>query len=83
MQTSHELRLGVRQVIAAKGVGRTAVLDCASRAGLTAEIATLQGSEEALKQTVAEMKLGTTFEVPSLVTHWRAWQDSNPRPLGS
>ena len=44
--------------------------------------ATISGSYERLIAAVANKKEGTVT-VPSFMRHWRAWQDSNPRPLGS
>jgi hypothetical protein len=45
---------------------------------------TLTGSKGVLADAVSEMKLGTSVEeVPSIVTNWRARDDSNVRPLPS
>lgn len=42
------------------------------------------GPTAVLSAAVSEMKMGTSLdEVPSLVSTWRARQDSNPRPPGS
>ncbi len=44
---------------------------------------TMTGSAAVLSETVSKMKLGTPFEVPSVVNDWRARDDSNVRPLPS
>ena len=44
---------------------------------------TMTGSTAMLNKAVSEMKMGTSFEVPSVVCDWRARSDSNARPLGS
>ena len=41
----------------------------------------VQGSYEALAQTVVFKNLGTPEGVPRFVPAWRALRDSNPRPL--
>jgi site-specific DNA recombinase len=46
-------------------------------------LVTMTGSTAVLNQAVSEMKLGTPFEVPSIVLDWRARDDSNVRPLPS
>ena len=41
------------------------------------------GSTAALSHAVSQMKLGTSIEVPSIESNWRARDDSNVRPLPS
>ncbi len=45
--------------------------------------ATMRGSYAALANAIAEKKKGTSKEVPSFMSEWRARSDSNARPSGS
>jgi hypothetical protein len=42
--------------------------------------ATIKGSYAALAKAIAQKKKGTSEEVPSFMSDWRARRDSNPRP---
>ena len=47
------------------------------------DTATMRGSYAALANAIAEKKKGTSKEVPSFMSEWRARSDSNARPSGS
>ena len=44
---------------------------------------TAKGRLADLAAATANWRPGTPLGVPSLISNWRGWQDSNPRPLGS
>jgi site-specific DNA recombinase len=44
---------------------------------------TAKGRLADLAAATANWKPGAPLGVPSLISNWRGWQDSNPRPLGS
>ncbi|MBK1679882.1 hypothetical protein CKO20_05765 [Rhodocyclus tenuis] len=50
---------------------------------VSGDTATMRGSYAALANAVAQMKKGTSEEVPRFMFDWRARSDSNARPLGS
>jgi site-specific DNA recombinase len=45
--------------------------------------ATVNGSYEALAETMQQIKKGNLNQVPSFMPDWCARSDSNARPLGS
>ncbi len=47
------------------------------------DTATMRGSYTALANAIVEKKKGTSKEVPSFMSEWRARSDSNARPSGS
>ena len=66
-----------------RGYGKQLLAHLVSEIHVGTETVTLTGSTAALNEAITEMKKGTSAEVPSFISNWRARSDSNARPSGS
>ncbi len=78
---THALR--TRLVDTASGFGKAYLNLLVDEIRLDGSELHTKGSYRALARAVSLSKEGKLDTVPSFVPEWRAWQDLNPRPLGS